>query len=131
MQVKKVRSSHFVIACTHYQYTHRSGKRSLSTGGKKNIRAKYHNSLPYVLEYIISTINPSPSHLSAGKSLCIKPPPAARVLYCLSFFSTDKRSGSGIYCIHKSRDKSRGTAGVFSHPQLLNLLCFIRGGEVL
>ena len=34
------------------------------------------------------------------KSLGIKPSPVARVLYCLSFFSADKRSGSGIYCIH-------------------------------
>ena len=32
------------------------------------------------------------------KSLGIKPSPAARVLYCLSFFSADKRSSSGIYC---------------------------------
>ena len=26
---------------------------------------------------------------------------AARVLYCLSYFTADKRSGSGIYCIYK------------------------------
>ena len=95
MQVGKDRSS-------HYRYKHRSGKRSQRTGEKKNIRAKYQNSSAYVLEYIISTINPSPSRLSAGKSLGIKPSPAARVLYCLSFFSADKRSGSGIYCIHTS-----------------------------
>ena len=57
-----------MIACSDYQYTHRSGKRSLRLGGKKNILAKYHNSLAYVLAYIISTIKPSPSHLSAGKA---------------------------------------------------------------
>ena len=33
--------------------------------------------------------SPSPSRLSAGKSLGIKPEPAARVLYSLSFFSAD------------------------------------------
>ena len=78
------------VASTRYAQTRR----------KKNIRAKYQNSKAYVLEYIISTVNPSPSRLSAGKSLGIKPEPQARVLYCLSFFSADKRSGSGIYCIH-------------------------------
>ena len=51
------------------------------------------------VKHIISTINnPSPSHLSAGKSLGLKPSSSARVLYCLSFFSADKRSSSGIYC---------------------------------
>ena len=39
--------------------------------------------------------------LSAGKCRGIKPSPAARVLYCLSFFSADKRLGSGIYCIQR------------------------------
>ena len=52
------------------------------------------------VKHIISTINPSPSLLSTAKSLGIKPWPAARVLYCLSFFSVDKPSGSGIYCLH-------------------------------
>ena len=36
------------------------------------MRANYQNSQAYVLENIISTINPSPSCLSAGKSLGIK-----------------------------------------------------------
>ena len=94
MQVEKDRSSHFggrmhglpVLAL------------QLSTDEKKNIRAKGHKSKAYVLEYIISTINPSPSRLSAGKSLGIKP------AGCLSFFSADKRLGSSIYCIHISEE---------------------------
>ena len=57
--------------------------------------------------YVISTINSSPSRLSARKSPGIKPSSAARVLYCLSFFSADKHSGSGIYCIHKKSSEKR------------------------
>ena len=71
---------------------------------KKNIRAKGHNSKAcHYCEFIISTIHPYPSRLSAGISLGIKLLPAARFLYCLSFFSTDKRSGSGNYCIQNEQ----------------------------
>ena len=71
---------------------------------KKNIRAKGHNwKACHYREFIISTVHPSPSRLSAGKSLGIKLLPAARVLYCLSFFSTDKRSGFGNYCIQNEQ----------------------------
>ena len=86
-----------------YRYKDCSWKHLLCRGEKKNIRSKSHNSKVHVLEYIKSTIKPSPSRSSAGKNLGIKPSPAARTLYCLSFFSSDKCSGLGIYCIHKTQ----------------------------
>ena len=45
----------------------------------------------------------------------------SRVLYCLSFFSADKRSGSGIYCIHKKLVGSMCLNGSW----ILNLVFFI------
>ena len=58
--------------------------------------------------YIISTINPSTSRLSAGKSLGIKPSPV----------SADKRSGSGIYCIRLFFIISHRKDFEFLSPQL-------------
>ena len=94
---KKIAQVISVIACTDHLYKDRSGKLkcSLRTDEKKkDIRNEYQKSQAYVLEDIISTINPSLSPLSAEKSLGIKPPPAAQL------FSADKRSGSGIHCMH-------------------------------
>ena len=118
MQVEKDRSSHFggrmhelpLLALPLPALAkHRRGEKHPSK------RSKLISIYPGV--YHKYMINPSPSHLSAGKSLGIKPSPAAQVLYCLSFFSADKRSGSGIYCMH-------------SFPSELNASAFMRGNYV-
>ena len=75
-------------------------------------------------------VNPSPSRLSAGKCLCIKPSPAARVLYSLSFFSADKRWGSGIYYIHICIFRYSTLYSVLCTEEitlLQNLLCLFKG----
>ena len=92
---KKIAQVISVIACTVYRYKDRSGKRSLRTDKKKE---KHPSKVSFCPE-VYHKYNPSPSRLSAGKSLGIKPSPAAKVLYCLSFLSADKHSGSGISCI--------------------------------
>ena len=74
----------------------------------------------------------SPSRLSAGKSLGIKPSPAARVLYCLSFFSADKRSSSGIYCVHNFIVESKILVNILLSKSIttrLNILSFL--GEAM
>ena len=64
------------------------------------VRTKYSGFTVCPGVYHKYNINSSPSRLSAGKSLSIKPEPH---IYCLSFFSADKRSGSGIYGTHNAK----------------------------
>ena len=97
MQVEKDRSGHFGD-CMHGLLVQGPQWQPLATHRREEKKTsgqiiKTHKLMPW------STINPSPRVYQLEKSLGIKPWPAARVLYCLSFFSADKRSG--IYCIHK------------------------------